>query len=105
MRESASWRHEPQPITDAARSVAMVSLLGGHHIATASANADEDEEEKKNTPRLLQEGAGVVVDLTETRGRSVLDRASTRCSTTVGVPSRGEGAGSWPLVWRADDGA
>ena len=102
MPESPSRRHEPQPIADAARSVAMVSLLGGHDIATADADADEE----KNTPAcLLHEGAGVVVDLTETRGRSVLDRARARCSTTVGVPSRGEGAGSRPLVWRADEGA
>jgi hypothetical protein len=78
----------------------MVSLLVGHDIATADADGEV------NTPAcVLLEGAGVVVDLTETRGRSVFDRARARCSTTVGVPSRGEGAGSRPLVWRADDGA
>lgn len=90
MTEFPSRRHEAQSITDAARSVAMVSLLGGHDIATADEGADEE----KNSPAcLLHEGAGVVVDLTETRVRPVLDHAAARCSMTVGVSFPGRGSG------------
>jgi anti-anti-sigma factor len=58
--EFPSRRHEPQVlIADAAGSVAVVSLLGEHDIATA-------DEVRNTLASLLHGGAGVVVDLTET---------------------------------------
>ena len=60
MTEVPSRRHGPQVlIAEAARGVAVVSLLGEHDMATA-------REVRNTLASLLQVGAGVVVDLTET---------------------------------------
>lgn len=60
MTEVPSRRHGPQVlIGDVTRGVAVVSLLGEHDMATAN--------DVRNTlATLLNTGAGVVVDLTET---------------------------------------
>ena len=60
MTEGPSRRHGPQVlIGDVARGVAVVSLLGEHDIATA-------DDVSTALVTLLDKGAGVVVDLTET---------------------------------------
>ena len=71
MTEVPSQRHGPQVlIGDAARGVAVVSLLGEHDIATA-------DDVRNALASLLHTGAGVVVDLTET---TFVDCSSCTCS-------------------------
>jgi anti-anti-sigma factor len=90
--EFPSRRHEPQVlIADAARSVAVVSLLGEHDITTA-------DEVRNTLASLLHGGTGVVVDLTETAFvdcsiMHVLD--DSRC-----FASRGGGRVSFQLTTR-----